>query len=117
LPDGRILVFDNRDDGADGRILGGSRLVAIDPVTREVETIYEGTPEEPFYTAGRGTANLLANGNFLIAETKFGRVFEVTPDGTIVWSFIHRYDSKRVLNVNGASRYPESFGRFDRSRC
>jgi hypothetical protein len=28
LPDGRILVFDNRADHADGRLLGGSRLLA-----------------------------------------------------------------------------------------
>lgn len=117
LPDGRILVLDNRDDGADGRILGGSRLLAIDPVTREVETIYEGTPEAPFYTSGRGTADALDNGNFLVAETEFGRVFEVTPEGELVWSFINRYDRDRVLSVNGASRYPESFGRFDRRGC
>jgi hypothetical protein len=117
LPDGRILVLDNRDDGADGRILGGSRLLAIDPVTRKVDTIYEGTPEAPFFTSGRGTANYLDNGNFLVAETQFGRVFEVTPEGEIVWSFVHRYDDERVLSVNGASRYPDSFGRFDRSGC
>ena len=117
LPDGRILVFDNRDDGAESRLLGGSRLLAVDPVTREVETIYEGTPEEPFFTSGRGEADVLDNGNFLVTETGAGRVFEVTPDGAIVWSFIHRYDADRVLYVNAASRYPESFGDFDRSRC
>lgn len=117
LPDGRVLVFDNRDDEAGGRNLGGSRLIAIEPVTREVETIYEATPEEPFFTAGRGTADYLENGDFLVTETTSGRVFEVTPDGSIVWSFIHRYDSERVVSVNGASRYPESFSRFDRRQC
>jgi hypothetical protein len=117
LPDGRIMVFDNRDDGANGRLLGGSRLIAMDPATREVETIYEGTAETPFFTAGRGNADILDNGNFLITETSGGRVFEVTPDGEIVWSFIHRYDADRVLNVNGASRYPQWYGNFDRSGC
>jgi hypothetical protein len=117
LPDGRISVFDNREDGARGRLLGGSRLVAINPVTRKVETIYKGGPEAPFFTAGRGKADALDNGNFLITESGAGRVFEVTPDGAIVWSFIHRYDADRVLFVNGASRYPESYGRFDRSGC
>jgi hypothetical protein len=117
LPDGRILVFDNRNDGAGGQLLGGSRIVAMDPVTREVEIIYEGTAETPFFTGGRGNADLLDNGNFLITETTGGRVFEVTPDGTIVWSYINRYDADRVLTVNGATRYPESFGDFDRSGC
>ncbi len=112
LPDGRILVFDNRDDGADGRLLDGSRLLAIDPVTRNVETIHEG-----FFTSGRGEADVLDNGNYLVTETAAGRVFEVTPDGDIVWSFVHRYDADRVLYVNGASRYPASFGDFEASGC
>jgi hypothetical protein len=117
LPDGRILVFDNRDDGAGGRLFGGSRLVAIDPVTREVETIYKGTSEAPFFSAAHGKADRLDNGNFLVTETDAGRVFEITPDGAIVWSFIHRYDTDRVFSVFGASRYSESFGDFDHSGC
>jgi hypothetical protein len=117
LPDGRILVFDNRADHAEGRLLGGSRLLAVDPVSDTVETVYEGTEGEPFFTEGRGKADLLANGNFLITETEFGRVFEVTPDGEIVWSFINRYDDDRIVHVSGATRYPESYGRFDRSSC
>jgi hypothetical protein len=117
LPDGRILVFDNRADHAGGRLLGGSRLLAVDPVSREVETIYEGTESNPFFTEGRGKADLLGNGNFLLTETETGRVFEVTPDGEIVWSFINRYDEDRVVHVSGATRYPESYGRFDRSGC
>jgi hypothetical protein len=117
LPDGRILVFDNRDDGADGRLLDGSRLLAIDPVTRDVETIHEGTPAAPFFTSGRGEADVLENGNYLVTETAAGRVFEVTPDGDIVWSFIHRYDADRILYINGASRYPASFGVFDDGDC
>jgi hypothetical protein len=39
------------------------------------------------------------------------------PDGTIVWSYINRYDADRVAAVNGAARYPESFADFDRSGC
>jgi Arylsulfotransferase (ASST) len=117
MPDGRIMVFDNRNDDAGGRLLGGSRLLAIDPVSREVETLYEGTEREPFFTAGRGRAQQLDNGNFLITETQFGRVFEATPDGEIVWSFVNRFDADQIVHVNGATRYPESYGRFDRSAC
>ena len=95
---------------------GGSRLLAMDPVSRDVETPYEGK-SEPFFTAGRGKADLLDNGNFLVTETQFGRVFEAAPQGEIVWSFIHRYEDDRIVHVNGATRYPESYGRFDRSGC
>jgi hypothetical protein len=30
-------------------------------------------------------------------------------EGTIVWSYINRYDADRVLTVNAATRYPESW--------
>ena len=72
------------------------------------------TPSSP---PGRGKADLLDNGNFLVTETQFGRVFEAAPQGEIVWSFIHRYEDDRIVHVNGAIRYPESYGRFDRSGC
>ncbi len=117
LPDGRIMMFDNHNDGANGRLLGGSRVLAIDPVTREVETIYQGTPEAPFFSALHGKVDRLANGNFLVTETDGGRVFEVTPEREIVWSFINRYDASHLISIFGASRYPESFGNFDRSGC
>jgi hypothetical protein len=64
-----------------------------------VETIYEGAPEEPFHTPGRGIAQALDNGNFLIAETETGRAFEVTPDGEIVWSFINRYSGRSSIGM------------------
>jgi hypothetical protein len=89
----------------------------MDPVSRDVETPYEGTESEPFFTAGRGKADLPDNGNFLVTEIQFGRVFEAAPQGEIVWSFIHRYEDDRIVHVSGATRYPESYGRFDRSGC
>jgi hypothetical protein len=61
--------------------------------------------------------DVLDNGNYLVTERAAGRVSEVTPDGAIVWSFIHRHDADRILYVNGASRYPEWFGQFDRNGC
>ena len=32
-----------------------------------------------------GTSERLSNGNTLVSETDFGRAFEVTPGGEIVW--------------------------------
>ena len=66
--DGRIMVFDNRRDDSDGQIFGGSRILAIDPVTRDVETLYEGSEEAPFFTNEMGKQQLLANRNLLIIE-------------------------------------------------
>jgi hypothetical protein len=48
---------------------------------------FRGSDREPFYSKTCGTAERLTNGNTLITETDFGRAFEVTPDGRIVWEF------------------------------
>jgi outer membrane protein assembly factor BamB len=35
-----------------------------------------------------GSAQRLANGNTVITESAFGRIFEVTADGTLCWEFV-----------------------------
>lgn len=82
LPNGRILIFDNK--GGDE----ASRVLEIDPVTQMVEWSYEGTKERPFYTEMCGANQRLANGNTLITESDYGRAFEVTPEGEIVWEYV-----------------------------
>jgi Arylsulfotransferase (ASST) len=117
LPDGRIMVFDNRRDESGKQVFGGSRILAIDPVTREVQTLYEGSKEAPFFSNVKGKQQLLANGDLLIAEAEEGRAFEVTPDGRIVWSFINRFDDDRVAKITDAERYPENYADFAAQKC
>jgi hypothetical protein len=117
LPDGRVIVFDNRRDGRDGQTFGGSRILTIDPVTREVQTVYEGSDEEPFFTGVKGKQQPLANGNVLIAEAERGRVLEVAPDGRIVWSYISPFDEDHVAKVSDALRYPEDHADFASDVC
>ena len=81
LPNGNILLFDNRDGE------NWSRVLEIDPVTKQVVWEYRGTEEDPFYSYSRGSSQKLANGNVLIAESNRGRAFEVTPAGEIVWEY------------------------------
>jgi len=107
LPDGRISIFNNR------RFRDASNIIAIDPVTRETEILYQGTRKQPFFSDVGGKHQHLANGNILITSFTEGRVFEVTPEGEIVWQFINRYDEDRVLMIGNAIRYDESY--FDRS--
>ena len=76
LPNGHILLFDNRRTGGTPR-LGYSRIIEIDPATREIVWSYQGTDEEPFYTDIRGMQQQLPNGNVLVVEAQRGRVFEV----------------------------------------
>lgn len=79
LADGTILVFDN------GRRRGWSRILRIDPDTREVVWRYASGPA--FFSASKGSVQLLPGGNVLIGEADRGRSFELTPDKTVAWEF------------------------------
>jgi len=110
IGDGWIGLFDNNRDGTDtGQVLGGSRIIAIRPDSNEVRVLYSGTPEQPFYTDVAGKFQILPNENLLITEALGGRVFEVTPDGKLVWQWVHEpYSKTHVAEVMEGKRYPFS---------
>ncbi len=81
LASGRMLVFDN------GWHRGWSRLVEIDPRTGRVAWEWRADPPERFFTKTRGAAQRLPNGNTLVCESERGRVFELAPDGDVVWEY------------------------------
>lgn len=113
--DGKISVFDNRADNQSGKSLGGSRIVAIDPATRALTVVYAGSKEAPFYTDVEGEHVYLPNSNILISESMAGRIFEVAPDGRIVWQYVNAFDAKRVVGETHAYARlaPEFIGRVD----
>ena len=90
LPNGRIMVYDNRITGKKPRF-GNTRLLEIDPSTKSVVWEFEGTPEQQFYAESRGQQQLLPNGNILIDDPHHGRLFEVAPahGGKTVWEWIN----------------------------
>ena len=57
------------------------------------------TAKQPLFSKTCGTAQPLANGNILIAESDRGRAIEVTTDGDIVWEFYnpHRAGERNEL--------------------
>jgi len=102
LPSGRILVFDN------GVHRKYSRVLELDPVRKTIVWEYRSSPPEEFYSRARGAAQRLANGNTLITESDRGRVFEVTPSGEIVWTWLnpmckkgHHQTVYRMLRLPG----------------
>ena len=94
LPNGHILVFDNRMGGRQRRF-GQSRVLEIDPkdpVTTELVWSFTGSEELPFYTDHRGKLQALPNGNILVAESLAGRVFEIARkagDTKLVWEWVN----------------------------
>jgi hypothetical protein len=91
LPNGNILVFDNRKGGP-AREFGYSQILEIDPTTRRVVWSYAGSEQKPFYTDARGKQQPLPNGNILVTEAQTGRVFEVargSGSGRIIWEWVN----------------------------
>ena len=94
---GNVMVFDNQ--GAAGfppiylEMFPGSRVLEIDPVTGDIVWQYDascsGQPYWTFFSSFISSARRLANGNTLICEGMHGRLFQVTPEGDIVWEYVN----------------------------
>jgi len=117
-PDGTITVFDNNRDGTDtGAILGSSRIVAIDPSTRQTEIRYGGPGEEFFYAERRGKHQVLDGGGMLIVEAEAGRVFEIDPGHKVTWEYVNRYSDIENAHITDASVYGAEYFAVDDWRC
>ncbi len=81
LNSGTLLIFDN------GFTRKSSRILEIEPVSGKIVWKYEGSPPSSFFSPWEGSAQRLSNGNTLICESNNGHVFEIKPDGRIVWEF------------------------------
>ncbi len=87
LANGNIMLFAN---GMNTTVPHPhSFITEFDPKTNETVWEYRSTPWTFFYSHHISGAERLWNGNTLICEGSFGRLFEVTPAGEIVWEFIN----------------------------
>lgn len=86
LANGNLLLFANGMNTAEPH--PHSRVVEFDPATGETAWTYRDDPRNFFYSHHISGAERLASGNTLICEGSFGRIFEVTPAGDIVWEFV-----------------------------
>ena len=117
--DGWITMFDNNMDFTErGTMLGGSRILAMQPHTGKTRIVYPTDDAPGFYTRLAGKWQQLDNGNMLITEARPGRAFEVTPDGRMVWEWIHeRYDGEQIPEVLEATRYPMTHDQVSAWAC
>jgi uncharacterized repeat protein (TIGR01451 family) len=102
LPDdlpgsGNILVFDNGMANIWSIVphRAYSRVIEIDPVTNSYPYTYtaesSGYPKETFLSDFMSGAERQSNGNTLIVEATWGRIFEITDSGQIVWEYMNPY--------------------------
>ncbi len=101
LANGHILLFDNGPHRLD-QSFPHSRVLEIDPATKQIVWKYQETRLADFFSPRLSNAQRLPNGNTLINEGWFGRFFEVTPDGTVVWEYVNPYFGARQKLVTNA---------------
>ena len=112
LDNGNLLIFDN------GRERAYSRIVEMNPISRQIVWQYKADKPEAFFSMLRGANQRLPNGNTLITESDKGRVFEVTPQGQIVWEFYNPETSVedgkkqraviyRMMRITSPQDYPK----------
>jgi hypothetical protein len=88
LDNGNVLIFDNgiyRKENSRTY----SRVIEIDPRTNEIVWEYKELPYYNFYSPHISGARRLPNGNTLVTEGAFGRMFQITKEGEIVWEYIN----------------------------
>lgn len=107
IGEGWIGVFDNQRDGTKrGTLLGGTRIVKIQPHTDSVTVPFPTPRSEPHYTPWQGKWQQLSNGNMIVVETAGGRVAEVNPSGHTVWEWIQTpINDSKVPSVTKATRH------------
>ena len=105
LANGNVLVYDNGSHSAH-HALPFSRVVEVDPKTNQILWEYSDNPAYNFFSPYISGARRLPNGNTLITEGMFGRMFQVTPDGDVVWEYInpHFYEDSENAVVNRVFR-------------
>ena len=127
LPNGNFLLFDNglHRVGANPDLqisdISASRVIEIDPGTKEIVWQYIDPFAPDFYSAICSSAQRLPNGNTLICEATKGRLFEVTHDKEIVWEYRSPFLVTRpdywgwtlAKTIWDAQRYAPEYPAFD----
>lgn len=96
LANGNILFFAN---GQDTGSHPHSRVIELDPNTGKAAWEYKGNPPWTFFSPHISGAQRLESGNTLICEGQWGRIFEVTPQGEIVWEYTNPHHGKQPSGV------------------
>ena len=102
LPNGNILIFDNGVHRLDGPATF-SRVIEVKLTTKEIVWKYQERIPWNFYSYHISNAQRLPNGNTLINEGAFGRFFEVTPEGEVVWEYVNPYFGPESASANAQS--------------
>jgi hypothetical protein len=90
LQNGNLLIFDNGPHRLD-HPMPFSRVIEVERSTLKIIWEYREKRESDFFSPRISNAQRLPNGNTLICEGDFGRLFEVTAGGELVWEYVNPY--------------------------
>jgi len=116
LANGHILLFDNGPHRLD-QSFPHSRVLEIDPATNAIVWKFQEARLADFFSPRLSNAQRLPNGNTLINEGWFGRFFEVTSEGNIVWEYVNPYFGARQKLVVNAVQRAYRYGAEDIARA
>ena len=128
LANGNYLIFDNGPYRVDQGTIPPvnfapfSRVLEVDPTTSTIVWTYTDPARASFWSPLISNPQRLPNGNTLINEGLFGRLFEVTPDGDTVWEYVNPYfgpaNAAAKAQVNSIFRaYRYSADEINRARA
>jgi hypothetical protein len=86
-------------------------VIEINPATDLIVWKYQDKPTWNFFSPRMGNAQRLPNGNTFITESSFGRFFEITKEGEIVWEYVNPFLVNPFLVARQPLRAIRSFGR------
>ncbi len=105
LDNGHVLVFDNGTHRKN-IALPFSRVIEVEPQTNRILWEYHDDPLYNFFSPYISGARRLPNGNTLITEGMFGRIFQVTSEKEVVWEYVnpHFHPAPMGSQVNAVFR-------------
>ena len=129
LANGNLLIFDNGPhrlpdpehdpESSASASFPHSRVLEVAVPSGEIAWRYQEARVSDFFSPRISSAQRLPNGNTLIDEGWFGRFFEVTADGDLVWEYVNPYfDRLAGAEVNQVFRaYRYGAQEIDRARA
>jgi hypothetical protein len=109
LDNGDILIFDN-GTFRHHESATYSRVIQVDREDQSIAWEYKDPHPMTFFTPFMGGAQRLPNGNTLVTEAAFGRIFEVTEKNELVWEYINpdfaNYTGLDAKEIEGYFGYP-----------
>ena len=84
--EGNVLCFDNGNIRPNS--IHHSRIVEYNPITKSLKWEYKDSMPAAFFSPYMGSVEKLWNGCYSICESAFGRIFEVTSLGQLMWEYV-----------------------------